>query len=315
MATDGTTTIEGIVPGWDGDHAKWPTYLLKALLYVRGTKKSDRGTCAARLMQRLTGTAWGAVEAYPHGDTLEAEEEVDADDLGIAGKLVEGVHKLLSFLQEKCHIEPIDDAGQRLEEFFNMKRHRGESMGDYINRLEKSHDQMITAVKKVSATPENVQAIDRTILAWWLLKRAGLDEMQKSVVVSSAGNKYDWAKVTTALRAQWTKARTDTENRSTTTSKPFSGQRRQPIFFQINEDGAEQEDAASYHPEEVPDRTEDNGEQDTNWYDIPEEETAIVALAEQGGDEEAGDEYLEGAILAAMGNASRSFRLARELTR
>ena len=193
-------------------------------------------------------------------------------------------------------------------------------MGDYINRLEKSHDQMITAVKKVSTTPENVQAIDRTTLAWWLLKRAGLDEMQKSVVVSSAGNKYDWARVTTALRAQWTKARTDTENRATSSSKTSFGQRRQPIFYQVNEDSAEQEETMVY--EEGPERTEDTGDQDTNWYDVPEEETAIVALAEatardiaEQGDEEAGDEYIEGAILAAMGNASRSFKLARELTR
>ena len=131
-------------------------------------------------------------------------------------------------------------------------------MGDYINRFEKSYDEMITAVKKVSKTPENIQAIDRAILAWWLLKRAGLDEMQKSVVVSSAGNKYDWAKVTPALRAQWTKARTDTENRTTSSSKTFSGQRRQPIFFQINEDGAKQEETTIY--EEVPERTEDIGD-------------------------------------------------------
>ena len=89
-----------------------------------------------------------------------------------------------------------------------MKRQRGEAMSDYINRFEKCHDYMIKARKKTSSKPDDVHPIDKTILAWWLVKRAGLEDMQKSVVVSSAGNKHDWAKVTSALRAQWTKART-----------------------------------------------------------------------------------------------------------
>ena len=229
----------GIVPGWDGDAAKWPTFLLKALLYVRGTKKADRGTCAARLMGRLSGTAWSAVEAYPHTDTLEKEDEIAGEDLGISGKLVEGVVVLLKFLQKRCNVEPIDEAGQKLEEWHNIKRHRGESMLDYINRFEKAHDHMIKSVKRISTTPDAVYNIDRTILAWWLVKRAGLDDMQKSVVVSSAGNKYDWAKVTSALRAQWTKNRTDGEVGSRTSGFKPGATRRPQVFYVEDEDGPE----------------------------------------------------------------------------
>ena len=120
----------GVVPGWDGDAAKWPTYVMETVLYVRGTKKWDRGTCAGRLMGRLSGTAWRAVEAYPHilTDTLGKENEITGDEIGISGKLVEGVVVLMKFLQKHCKVEPVGEAGQKHEKWHNIKRQRDESI-------------------------------------------------------------------------------------------------------------------------------------------------------------------------------------------
>ena len=123
---DGT----GVVPGWDGDAAKWPTYVTETVLYVRSTPKLDRGSCAGRLLGKLSGTAWRAVEAYPYilTDSLGKENEITGDEIGISGKLVAGVVDLMKFLQKHCKVEPVGEAGQKHEKWHNIKRQRDESI-------------------------------------------------------------------------------------------------------------------------------------------------------------------------------------------
>eukprot|EP00959_Pyramimonas_sp_CCMP1952_P145083 3037678-Pyramimonas_sp.AAC.1 len=52
------------VPYWDGDVAGFDSHVMRVKLYVRGTKKDEKGLCGPRLMARLNGRAWQGVQKY-----------------------------------------------------------------------------------------------------------------------------------------------------------------------------------------------------------------------------------------------------------
>ena len=91
MTTDGDRTET--VPSWDGDVTRFDSYVMRVKLYVRGTKKDEKGLCGPRLMSKLHGRAWHGVQKYEHIDTLDAVEE-DPDT-----KLPKGVSELLQVSQ------------------------------------------------------------------------------------------------------------------------------------------------------------------------------------------------------------------------
>ena len=86
------------VPSWDGDVTSFDSYVMRVKLYVRGTKKGEKGLCGPRLMSKLHGRAWQGVQKYEHIDTLDAVEE-DPET-----KLHKGVSQLFQFLREKSGI-------------------------------------------------------------------------------------------------------------------------------------------------------------------------------------------------------------------
>ena len=99
------------VPAWDGDVTSFDSYVMRVKLYVRGTKKDDKGLCGPRLMSKLQGRAWQGVQKYEHIDTLDSVEE-DTDT-----KLPKGVSQLLKFLREKSGILEVEDAGKYMRTF------------------------------------------------------------------------------------------------------------------------------------------------------------------------------------------------------
>ena len=100
------------VPAWDGDVTSFDSYVMRVKLYVRGTKKDEKGLCGPRLMSKLHGRAWQGVQKYEHIDTLDSVEE-DPDT-----KLPKGVSQLLKFLRDKSGILEVEDAGTYMRTFY-----------------------------------------------------------------------------------------------------------------------------------------------------------------------------------------------------
>eukprot|EP00959_Pyramimonas_sp_CCMP1952_P205037 4287302-Pyramimonas_sp.AAC.1 len=79
---------------------------MRIQLYVRGTKKDEKGLCGPRLMSKLHGRAWHSVQKYDQMDSVDDVEE-DATT-----KLPKGVSQLLIYLKDKSGILEAEDAGK-----------------------------------------------------------------------------------------------------------------------------------------------------------------------------------------------------------
>ena len=107
------------VPWWDGELATWDLYKTKVRIYVDGTEWHKRYLCGPRLVQRLRGPAFQAVEGCKPGWLSDKN----------------GAEKLLKRLQKKLARPKVPDMAVYLEDFFfRLRRRKGESAGAWAIR-------------------------------------------------------------------------------------------------------------------------------------------------------------------------------------
>ena len=189
------------VPSWDGDVTSFDSYVMRVKLYVRGTKKDEKGLCGPRLMSKLHGRAWQGVQKYEHIDTLDVVEE-DPET-----KLPKGVSQLLKFLREKSGILEVEDAGKYMRMFMKETHRKPRmSMRDYLTQFEVEEDRMQKAIKQIDNNFDEKKPIfPEPLRAWFLLENAGLDDHERSQVLASVQNKYGYQQIQQALGMQFDK--------------------------------------------------------------------------------------------------------------
>ena len=90
------------VPWWDGELATWDLYKTKVRIYVDGTEWHNIYLCGPRLVQKLKGPAFQAVEGRKPG-------WLSSDN---------GAEKLLRRLQKKLGRPKVPDMAVHFEDFF-----------------------------------------------------------------------------------------------------------------------------------------------------------------------------------------------------
>eukprot|EP00969_Alexandrium_andersonii_P024100 1051952-Alexandrium_andersonii.AAC.1 len=196
-----TPATHSVVPEWDGDLLSKDAFLLKVQLYVKGTKKDEKGTCASRVMSRLKGNAWQWVLNYPHMDTIEKDTIPETSTM----KLPQGMQELLDYLLEKAGAEPVADAGKFARAFLReIDRPPHVPMKEWITSFEKSELDLRKALKVLDRNLDLTKPIfPGPLQAWFLLECAGLTERERGQVMASTNNTYNYAKIAAALRTQF----------------------------------------------------------------------------------------------------------------
>ena len=122
------------VPWWDGELATWDLYKTKVMIYVDGTEWHKRYLCGPRLVQRLRGPAFQAVEGCKPGWLSDKN----------------GAEKLLKRLQKKLARPKVPDMAVYLEDFFfRLRRRKGESAGAWAVRSYECYQQLRRALARV----------------------------------------------------------------------------------------------------------------------------------------------------------------------
>ena len=128
-----------LVPYWDGDLATWDLYKTKVRIYVDGTEWQKRYLCGPRLMQKLKGPAFQAVEGCKSG-WLSSDR---------------GAEKLLRRLQKKLARPKVPDMAVYLEDFFfRLRRRKGESAGSWSIRSYECYQKLRRALARVQGVME-----------------------------------------------------------------------------------------------------------------------------------------------------------------
>ena len=107
------------VPTWDGKPDKFQTFKQAAEWYVASLKENERALAASRVWTNLRGLARLAVSRLSAKD-YEGES---------------GMDKLLEFLAKTpLAKQPLPDAYQKIDQYRNVKRNRGETAAEYVLR-------------------------------------------------------------------------------------------------------------------------------------------------------------------------------------
>ena len=106
------------VPSWDGTPESFEVYKTKARWYVKGFKAWEQDIAVSKLVVKLTGRAWDAIQQLP-------EERCHFEDFPA----------LLLFLQQSCLESAIPESGRVFREYFTkFRRQKGETMKMYVQR-------------------------------------------------------------------------------------------------------------------------------------------------------------------------------------
>ena len=115
------------VPWWDGDLSTWDLYCTKVRIYVDGTEWHKRYLCGPRLVQRLRGSAFQAVEGCRPGWLNHKE----------------GAEQLLAKLKRKLARPEVPDMAACVEEFFfKLRRRKGEPAGAWVTRSHECYQRL-----------------------------------------------------------------------------------------------------------------------------------------------------------------------------
>ena len=108
-----------VVPSWDGNPRGWRRYQREVMWFCLGTKRAMRRFLAPRLISKLTGSARLLAMSWPQQE--------------FAGK--NGVSTLLQRLSQSPLVRKnLPNTQAILNQYFNYKRHQGESIANYLVR-------------------------------------------------------------------------------------------------------------------------------------------------------------------------------------
>lgn len=175
---------EGGIPRWDGNLKTWEEYKQRADWYMRGTKKEDRVLLAYRLAQKLTGAAYGQRNNFKN-------EEMEKET---------GVVHLLTILQANIVGNSINEVATKIIVYLLIHRLPGQKSFEYFT----AHDDALSELEAaLVAIGEEVKELPKKFVAFLFLERFGLDESEKAVVITKAGDRYNMLKVRAALQELW----------------------------------------------------------------------------------------------------------------
>lgn len=125
------------VPRYNGDPVLLMRYREEALQYAMGIEDRKRYLVGPRLLQELTGTA----RVITRAKTLQDPQWLSHP---------RGVYQLLEFLEAHLQKPSLVEASQHVIKFFyNLQRHRGESMTDWCARHAEALWEASSALRKV----------------------------------------------------------------------------------------------------------------------------------------------------------------------
>ena len=130
MADDKTNKV----PSWDGTPESYEVYKTKARWFVKGFKPWEQEMAVSKLVVKLTGRAWDAIQQLP-------EERCHFEDFPA----------FLLFLQQSCLESAIPESGRIFREYFTkFRRQKGETMKMYVQRHQNQLSKIDQCLKLVS---------------------------------------------------------------------------------------------------------------------------------------------------------------------
>ena len=124
------------VPTWDNDPGSFNEFEERCSWYERGLSERDKPMAVARIVQRLSGDTWKAIEG------------LGEEDRGKLCKL--GVATLTSFLRDAILEAGVPEMGKRFGEYLGrFHRKMGETMRAYVQSHRLLQTKVETALAKV----------------------------------------------------------------------------------------------------------------------------------------------------------------------
>ena len=137
------------IPGWDGAPPTWRRFKRAVDIWLEGENLDVPYSLAARMVQKLTGTARNRadliplkelrpIRASPAVEAVEASEGVEAVEAqpAIAADLTAGIRRLMAELESMPGIPKVVKAGNSRSWFYDqLSRRRGEPMSAWLTRF------------------------------------------------------------------------------------------------------------------------------------------------------------------------------------
>ena len=179
------------VPSFDNNTGSYSEFRKRAMLFkARMRLEGKQKQAAILLLGQLSGMAWDVCEHLAENpDSLEADDAFD---------------KLIGLLDARFRHDKQTELPDAFEDyFFRSSRRPRETLFDYIARIRLS-------TKKVA---EHRITLPDEVQGWLLMRRAGLSEEQKTLVMSQIGMDLGFEKVAKTLQSTFGQQQVMTDRR------------------------------------------------------------------------------------------------------
>ena len=236
------------VPTFNNRLEDYKEFRKRCLLYKARMKLEGKiKQVGLAVLGQLTGIAWTACEQL--ADDPEALETDTALD------------EILVILDRRFQYEKITDLPEAFEEYFYKgNRKPRETMFEYINRVRLSTDKV---AKYKVVLPDEIQG-------WLLMRRAGLTEEQKTLVMTQVGTDLKFEKIAKVLQTTFGQTqvmKSTGRHEKTYYEEDYQEDERweEPPEYEDTYYGETYQDQTEYEPEWEDEAAED-------WYDAEEAE-------------------------------------------
>ena len=274
------------IPGWDGNPNTWWRYKQDVELWLEGEDLEVKYSIAARMVQKLTGTARiranlldvrhlrpqrpvARVPAVVDSAGNEVTPEVPA----VLADWRAGIDYLLEDLEKMPGIPKVVRKGAQRSWFYeSLTRRPGETMANWLTRFR-------AGLKRCA--DEGVKMDNQEDLGWWLVKKSLLSKERKERLLARLTTDYDYAEVEREMLAIFADIHVGEGRPQPSASRP------RPRQANVTETGSEASEGSR-------DRSEDVGSDSGSTTADPEpgeveealerELTALAAIVEDSPD-------------------------------
>ena len=193
------------IPTWDGNPQTWWKHKQDVELWLEGEDLEVKYSIAARMVQRLTGTARiranllevealrpqrpvAAIPAVTEGSTI-----INGEVPAVQANWRRGIDYLLLDLEKMPGIPKVVRTGNQRSWFYKtLSRRPGESMANWLTRFR-------AGLKRCA--DEGVLMNDQEDLGWWLVEKSLLSKERKERLMSRVDGDYKYAEVEAEMLA------------------------------------------------------------------------------------------------------------------
>ena len=197
------------IPGWDGNPNTWWRYKQDVELWLEGEDLEVKYSVAARMVQKLTGTAriranlLDVRHLRPQRPVARVPAVVDSDGNEITAEVPAvladwraGIDYLLEDLEKMPGIPKVVRKGAQRSWFYeSLTRRPGETMANWLTRFR-------AGLKRCA--DEGVKMDNQEDLGWWLVKKSLLSKERKERLLARLTTDYDYAEVEREMLAIFT---------------------------------------------------------------------------------------------------------------